>query len=314
MMLAYLQSGPLKLGAVMIASWLSLFTLFIVFSSFLRGPEFEHAVSVIPHGVMEQRVVPVTALKKYPLSPMNRQVLNSAAFPYIPFMFDMTGQAPRINSASLTGAHRNYRNQSFDMPVSSKDTVPWSTFGVSSTDAVLLNEMVYDSQRLSWQLPKLTVYAWSVKSETTSHREVIYLSLKYTLAPREDAFMALIRIEDDWSVQFTLPLDASAPNKSLPFLRMLSLFLWPLMFHNFLGSTGLSGVFLIWVCIMTAGYAGLTIMVTHYLIHKDQEGTRKREGAAQRWEAEGWADMGVVPGDQGARRSEDDGLLSKADA
>ncbi|KEP52037.1 putative transmembrane protein [Rhizoctonia solani 123E] len=313
MMLAYLQSGPLKLGAVMIASWLSLFTLFIVFSSFLRGPEFEHAVSVIPHGVMEQRVVPVTALKKYPLSPMNRQVLDSAAFPYIPFMFDMTGQAPRINGASLTGAHRNYRNQSFDMPVSSKDTVPWSTFGVSSTDAVLLNEMVYDSQRLSWQLPKLTVYAWSVKSETTSHREVIYLSLKYTLAP-QDAFMALIRTEDDWSVQFTHPLDASAPNKSLPFLRMLSLFLWPLMFHNFLGSTGLSGVFLIWVCIMTAGYAGLTIMVTHYLIHKDQEGTRKREGAAQRWEAEGWADMGVVPGDQGARRSEDDGLLSKADA
>ncbi|CAE6443769.1 unnamed protein product [Rhizoctonia solani] len=313
MMHAYLQSGPLKLGAVMIASWLSLFTLFIVFSSFLRGPEFEHAVSVIPYGVMEQRVVPVSTLKTYPLSPLNRQVLDSAAFPYMPFMFDMTGQAPRINGASPTGAHRNYRNQSFDISISSKDTVPWSTFGVSSTDAVLLNEMVYDSQRLTWQLPKLSVYAWSVKSKTTSSREMIYLSLKYTSVP-QDAFMVLVRTEDDWSVQFTHPLDASAPNRSLPFLRMLSLFLWPVMFHNFLGSTGLSGVFLIWVCILTAGYAGLTIMVTQYLIRRDQEGTRRREGAAQRWEAEGWADMGVVSRDQGTRRSEDDGLLSKVDA
>ncbi|CAE6437207.1 unnamed protein product [Rhizoctonia solani] len=311
-MLAYLQSGPLKLGAVMITSWLGLFTLFITFSTFLRGPEFQHSVSVVPHGAMEQRVVSVPALKTYPLSPVNRQVLDSAVYPYIPFMFDMTGSSPRINGASLVGASRNYRNQSFTVPVSSKDTTPWSTFGVSSADAVLLNEMVYDSHKSSWSLPKLTIYAWSVRSETNAHREVLYLSLKYTFVP-QDAFMILTRTEEDWSIQVTRPV-ASAPNKSLPFLRMLSLFLWPVMFHNFLGSTGLSGVFLIWVCMMTAGYAGLTIVVTHYLIRRDQEGARRREGAAQRWEAEGWADMGVVSRDQGTRRSEDDTLPSKVDA
>ncbi|CUA70887.1 hypothetical protein RSOLAG22IIIB_04375 [Rhizoctonia solani] len=313
MMLTYLQSGPLKLGVVVIASWLSLFTLFVAFSSFLRGPEFEHSVGVIPQGVIEQRVVSVSTLKQYPLSPINQQVLDSAVFPYIPLMFDTTGKGPRINGASPAGALWNYRNQSFAIPVSSKDTTPWSTFGVSSTDAVLLNEMVYDSQGLSWQLPKLTVYLWSVKSDTASHREVVYLSLKYTFVP-QDAFMVLIRTEDDWSVQFTRSAVASAPNKSLPFLRMLSILLWPLIFHNFLGSIGLSGVFLIWVCMMTAGYAGLTILVTQYLIRRDKEGTRKREGAAQRWEAEGWADMGIVPRDQGVRRPEGDELLSKVDA
>ncbi|KAH7341286.1 hypothetical protein B0J17DRAFT_625829 [Rhizoctonia solani] len=311
-MLAYLQSGPLKLGVVTITSWLGLFTLFITFSTFLRGPEFQHSVSVVPHGAMEQRVVSVPALKTYPLSPINRQVLDSTVYPYIPFMFDMTGNTPRINGASLAGASKNYRNQSFTIPVSSKDTTPWSTFGVSSADSVLLNEMVYDSHKSSWSLPKLTIYTWSVRSETNAHREVLYLSLKYTFVP-QDAFMILSRTEEDWSIQVTRPV-ASAPNKSLPFLRMLSLFLWPVMFHNFLGSTGLSGVFLIWVCMMTAGYAGLTIVVTHYLVHRDQEGTRRRQGAAQRWEAEGWADMGVVSGEQGTRRSEGDGLPSKVDA
>ncbi|CAE6475083.1 unnamed protein product [Rhizoctonia solani] len=311
-MLAYLQSGPLKLGVVMIVSWLSLFTLFITFSSFLRGPEFKHPVNVIPHGVVEQRVVSVSTLKTYPLSPINQQVLDSAVFPYIPFMFDTTGKGPRINSASLAGANMNYHNQSFGIPVSSKDTTPWSTFGISSVDAALLNEMVYDSHKPSWEFPKLTIYAWSVKSQTTSHREVVFLSLKYTFVP-QDAFAILVRTDNDWSIRFANPSHAVAPNKSLPFLRMLSLFLWPLMFHNFLGSTGLSGVFLIWVCITTAGYAGLTIVVTQYLIHKDKEGSRRREGAAQRWEAEGWADIGVVFRDQGTRRSENE-LPPKGDA
>ncbi|CAE6510904.1 unnamed protein product [Rhizoctonia solani] len=280
MMLAYLQSGPLKLSVVMIASWLGLFTLFITFSSFLRGPEFEHPVSVIPHSSMEQRVISVSTLKTYPLSLVNQQVLDSTVFPYIPFMFDTTG-SPRINGASPAGVHRSYRNQSLAIPVSSKGTTPWSTFGVSSTDAVLLNEMVYDSQILSWQLPKLTVYTWSAPSETTSHRRVIYLSLKYTFDP-QDAFMVLVHTDDDWSFQFTRPSVASAPNKSLPFLRMFSLFLWPLIFHNFLGPIGLSGIFLIWVCMMTVGYAGLTVIVTQYLIRREREGSQKREGAALR--------------------------------
>ncbi|CAE7226195.1 unnamed protein product [Rhizoctonia solani] len=312
-MIVYLQSGPLKLGAVIIASWLGLFTLFITFSTFLRGPEFKHTVSVIPHGVMEQRVVSISTLKTYPLNPINRQVLDTAAFPYIPFMFDTTGKGPRINNASPAGAYSSYRNQSFSIPVSSKDTTPWSTFGVSSTDAVLLNEMVYDSRSLSWQLPKLVVYAWSAKGETTADHEVIYLSLKHTTVT-QDAFMTLTRAGHDWSIRFTQPSAASAPNKSLPFLRMFSLFLWPLMFHKFLGPTGLSGIFLIWVCILTAGYAGLTVMVTQYLIRKDKEGTRRREGAAQRWEAEGWADMGVVSRERSTRCPEGDELLSKVDA
>ncbi|KAJ1308041.1 hypothetical protein OPQ81_002108 [Rhizoctonia solani] len=295
-MFAYLQSGPLRLGVVMIVSWLSLFTLFIVFSSFLRGPEFQHAASVIPHGAVEQRVISVSALKTYPLNPINRQVLDAVAFPYVPFMFDMTGKVPRINSASPVGANMNYRNQSFGIPVSSKDTTPWSTFGVPSTDAVLLNEMIYDSHKSSWMFPKLIIYAWSAKSETTSHREVVYLSLKYTLVP-QDAFAVLTRADHAWSVQFVNPSHIGVPNKSLPFLRMLSLFLWPLMFHNFLGSTGLCGIFLIWVCIITSG-----------------EGIRRREGAAQRWEAEGWADMGVAPRGQGTHRLEDDELPAKVDA
>lgn len=35
-----------------------LFTVFVTFSAFLRTPEFEHPVSIIPNGVVEQRVVP----------------------------------------------------------------------------------------------------------------------------------------------------------------------------------------------------------------------------------------------------------------
>jgi hypothetical protein len=225
-------------------------------------------------------------------------------------MLDTTGDAPRINGASPVGAPTNYNNQSFSVPVASKDATPWSTFGVSSTDSVLLNEMVYDSQRQTWQLPKLVIHAWSVKSKTNSHHEEVYISLKYTFVP-QDAFMILVRTGNDWAIQFARPSDASAPNKSLPFLRMLSVFLWPIMFHNFLGSAGLSGVFLIWVCMLTAGYACMTILVTQYIVRRDNEGTRRREGAAQRWEAEGWADMGLVPGDQGMRPAECNELPAK---
>ncbi|CAE6335025.1 unnamed protein product [Rhizoctonia solani] len=309
-MLVYLQSGPLRLAVVLIVSWLSLFTLFIAFSSFLRGPEFQHSVAIIPHGIVEQRVVLVSALKEYPLSPVNEVVLDSTVFPYIPFMLDTTSDVPRINGASLVGAPINYNNQSFGVRIASKDTIPWSTFGIPSTDAVLLNEMVFDSHRPTWEFPKLTIWAWSVKSKTDSQHEKVYLSLKRSFVP-QDAFMILVRTNNDWAVQFARPLDASAPNKSLPFLRMLSVFLWPAMFHNFLGLAGLSGVFLIWVCILTAGYAGMTILVTQYIVRRDNEGSRRREGAAQRWEAEGWADMGLVLGDQGTRPAEYDELMSK---
>ncbi|GAB1525157.1 hypothetical protein RhiTH_008314 [Rhizoctonia solani] len=324
-MLTYLQSGPLRLAVVLTVSWLSkafvdtppescetnsgpvlgLFTLFITFSSFMRGPEFQHSVSTIPHGVVEQRVLSVSALKKYPISPVNQVILDSAVFPYIPFMLDTTGDAPRINGASPTDGIR----------VASKDTLPWSTFGVSPTDAVLLNEMVFDSERQSWQFPKLAIYAWSVKGKTNAHHEKIYLALNYAPIPKpQDAFMILVRTDKDWVIEFVRPLDASAPNKSLPFLRMLSVFLWPIMFHNFLGAAGLSGVFLIWICILTAGYAGMTILVTQYIVRRDHEGARRREGAAQRWEAEGWADMGLVPGEQGTRPAECNELPSKSGA
>ncbi|KAF8751770.1 hypothetical protein RHS01_08542 [Rhizoctonia solani] len=256
-MLTYLQSGPLRLAVVLTVSWLS--------KAFVdpppescetnSGPVLGLFTLTIPHGVVEQRVLSVSALKKYPISPVNQVILDSAVFPYIPFVLDTTGDAPRINGASPTEGIR----------VASKDTLPWSTFGVSSTDAVLLNEMVFDSERQSWQFPKLAIYAWSP----------------------QDAFMILVRTDKDWVIEFVRPLDASAPNKSLPFLRMLSVFLWPIMFHNFLGAAGLSG---------------------------DHEGARRREGAAQRWEAEGWADMGLVPGEQGTRPAECNELPSKSGA
>jgi hypothetical protein len=241
-------------------------------------------------------------------------MLSSLSAPYIPFTFDTTplkGMGPIINRETPARTYSYHLNGSFSIPISSKHNTPWSTFGVQPTDAALLNEMVYDAGKGTWMMPRLVIYAWLIKSETTPEHEVIQLSLKQTYTPG-DEFASLVRTNDAWSIHFMHNSHASAPSRALPFLRASALFLWPVLFHNFLGVGGLTGVILLWICAITTGYATITILVTHWLINQNTGEITMRQGAALRWEEEGWEDMGVVVADQDVHS--EDGETAKLDA
>lgn len=217
--------------------------------------------------------------------------------PYLTLTFDTatTGRnAPRLNREWVYGIGRN---SSVSIPIASRAAVPWSTFGVRATDAVLLNGMAHnDDSRGSWNLPKLLIYTWSIPQTNT-----IQLSLKAPFHPG-DEFASLVRTDKTWSVHLARASKAGAPSRALPFQRTLAIFLWPVLFMQFLNTGGLAGVCLFWVCTMTTGYATLTILLTHWLVRKST-GEVRGQGAARRWEEEGWAIMGVS---SGVSREEED--------
>lgn len=151
--------------------------------------------------------------------------------------------------------------------------------------------MVYDAHKPTWNFPSLIIYAWP-SDQSTPESQVIRLSLKHYYTPG-DEFALLVRTNDTWSIKLMPNLHPSAPSRALPYLRTLGIFLWPVLFHNFLGAAGLAGVSLLWVCILTTGYASITVAVTQVLISQNIGEIRLRQGAAQRWEREGWVDMGL---------------------
>ncbi|KAF8602852.1 hypothetical protein BDV93DRAFT_523707 [Ceratobasidium sp. AG-I] len=87
------------------------------------------------------------------------------------------------------------------------------------------------------------------------------------------------------------------------------------MFNKYLGEGGMAGVVLLWVCLMTAGYACVTVVVAQWVVRSGggREGgeVRRGQGAALRWEEEGWAIMNAACDEPGVRRTEhvDDQLL-----
>lgn len=221
------------------------------------------------------------------------------SFPYLTMTFD------------TTPSHYSHRaspraSTILDISAVSRHISPWSTFGVRAADAALLNDMVHGHP---WGRPSLKVHSWT--AEKAADHETIHLSLKAPFHPG-DEFASLVRTNDTWSVHLASTLHASAPSRALPFQRTIAVFLWPVLFQNFLRDVGMAGVFLLWVCMMTTGYATLTIMITHWMVRKNGGEVRRRQGAALRWEEEGWAHMGVHFQDLSARRVED-GQPSKVD-
>ncbi|KAG9104826.1 hypothetical protein FRC06_008056 [Ceratobasidium sp. 370] len=311
MMLAYLHSGPLKLGLVAVFAWLGLFTLFISSGFFLRGHQFEHPAGIIPNGALEKRTFLVAALKTFPLSPANQQTLYSLdPSSYIDFSFDTTNPAagPTINRLAPSRAYSYHLNATIArLPISVHPVAPWSTFGLRPADAVELNSLIYSSNR--WK-DYISVYAWP--SQKTREQQVIRLSFSDKYAPGGE-FATVTRTRtsdssDSWLVTFAPGSHPGASTRALPVQRTLALFLWPVLFHSYLSEGGMAGVVLLWVCLMTAGYACITVMVAQWVVRTGKEGREERrgQGAALRWEEEGWAIMNAVGEEASVRRSEDE--------
>ncbi|QRV89884.1 hypothetical protein RhiJN_17902 [Ceratobasidium sp. AG-Ba] len=308
LVLKYLNSGPLKLVIVAVCAWLGLFTLFISSGFFLRGHDFQHPVGIIPSGVVEKRVFSVAALKSFSLSTENKRTLYSLdPSSHLDISIDTTSPGgPKINR----GAPPSYsRNSTISrLLVSAHPTSPWDTFGLNPADAVELNNLVYSANR--WQ-NYLTIYVWP--GEKTPERQVIRLSLSDKFAHGNE-FATIIRTRnphssDSWLV--ILDGHPSASTRALPVQRTLAWFLWPVLFHH---SVSMAGVFLLWVCVMTSGYACITMLVAQWAIRStgpESREERRGRGAALRWEEEGWAIMNAVGESTATHRSEEDDPLLK---
>jgi hypothetical protein len=260
----------------------------------------------------------VATLKSFPLSSPNQQTfLSLDPSSYIALSFDTTNPRAGASVGRLTPS-RAYSYHLSDklayLPISARTPTPWDAFGLRPADAVLLNDLVYHSDR--WR-NHITIYAWP--AEKTQDQQVIRLSLMDKYTPG-DEFATVTRTQtanspDSWSIAFVQGSNPSAPSRAFPVQRTLALFLWPVLFHNFLGEGGMAGVVLLWVCLMTAGYACITVMVAQWLVRSGREGGEERrgQGAALRWEEEGWAHMNAAGEELGVRRVEDgsDALLLK---
>ncbi|KAG9121601.1 hypothetical protein FRC07_002388 [Ceratobasidium sp. 392] len=307
MLLGYLQSGPLKLVLVAMFAWLGLFTLFISSGVFLHGHQFKHPVDVIPNGVLEKRLFSVAALKSFPLSPANRQTFSSLdPSSYIDLTFDTTNPAagPTINRLAPSRAYTYHLNATIArLSISAHPVAPWDTFGLRSADAAELNSLVYGPNK--WK-DYITVYAWPVG------KDHIRLSLCDTYLPGLE-FATVVRdrrpnLPDSWFVYFPARAHPEASTRAFPIQRTLALFLWPVLFRSYLSEGGMAGVFLLWVCLITTGYACITVLVAQWAVRTGREGTEERrgQGAALRWEEEGWANMNAVGEEPAVRRSADE--------
>jgi hypothetical protein len=264
------------------------------------------------------KVCRVAMLKSLPLSSPNKQTLLSLdPSSYITLSFDTTNPRAGATVGRLTPP-RAYSYHLSDtlahLPISAHTPAPWDTFGLCLADAVLLNNLVYRSDR--WR-NYITIYAWP--AERTRVKQVIRLSLMDKYTPG-DEFATVTRTQtpnspDSWSIAFVHSSNPSAPSRAFPVQRTLALFLWPVLFHDFLGEGGMAGVVLLWVCLMTTGYACITVIVAQWLVRSGREGGEERrgQGAALRWEEEGWAHMNVAGEGPSVRRMEDgnDALLLK---
>ncbi|KAG8711793.1 hypothetical protein FRC08_015419 [Ceratobasidium sp. 394] len=229
---------------------------------------------------------------------------------YIDFTFDTTNPAagPTINRLAPSRAYSYHLNATIArLSISAHPVAPWGTFGLPPADAVELNSLVYSASR--WK-DYISVYAWP--SQKTQERQVIRLSFSDKYAPGGE-FATVTRtrtsgLPDSWLVAFAPSSHPGASTRALPVQRTLALFLWPALFHSYLSEGGIAGVVLLWVCLMTAGYACITVMVAQWTVRTGREGGEERrgQGAALRWEEEGWAIMNAV-GEASARRSEDEG-------
>ncbi|KAG8747331.1 hypothetical protein FRC10_001510 [Ceratobasidium sp. 414] len=309
-MFAYLHNGPLKLALVAVFAWLGLFTLFISSGFFLRGHQFGHPASIIPNGVLEKRIFSIAALKTFPLSPANQQIFYSLdPSSYIDFSVDTTNPAagPTINRLAPSRAYSYHLNATIArLPISAHPTAPWSTFGLRPADAVELNSLIYSANR--WK-DYISIYAWS--GHKSREQQVIRLSFSDKYVPGGE-FATVTRTRtsgspDSWFVAFAPSSHPGASTRAFPVQRTLALFLWPVLFHSFLSEGGMAGVILLWVCLMTAGYACITVMVAQWTVRTGGEGGEERrgQGAALRWEEEGWAIMNAVGEEASVCRSED---------
>lgn len=254
----------------------------------------------------------VSALLRSPTSPDNRRVLSSfGSSSHITLIFDTTLQkGPTVNRFGAPRSYFRLLTNTFTIPVSARKAEPWSAFGLPTADAVMLNDLVYSSWK-TWDLPSLKIYAWpGIK---TDEREIIHLSLSHQYHPGE-GFADIMRTfrkdgSSTWEILLSPTTKATAPSRSFPVKQTLALFLWPAMFTKYLGEGGMAGVVLLWVCFMTAGYACITVMVAQWVVRSGcgREGgeVRRGQGAALRWEEEGWAIMNAASGEPAVRRAED---------
>ncbi|KAG8705648.1 hypothetical protein FRC09_002831 [Ceratobasidium sp. 395] len=317
MLLGYLQSGPLKLVLVAVFAWLGLFTLFISSGFFLRGHQFEHPVNIIPNGAHEKRTFSVATLQSFPLSAANRQTLLSLdPSSYIDFTFDTTNPAggPTINRLAPSRAYSYHTNATIArLSISAHPVAPWDTFGLTPADAAELNSLVYNPNK--WK-DTISVYAWP--GQKPQEHNIIRLSFSDKYTPG-DEFATVVRNRapgspDFWLVALAPRSRPGATTRAVPVRRTLALFLWPVLFHSFLSEGGMAGVVLFWVCLITTGYASITVLVAQWAVRMGKEGGEERrgQGAALRWEEEGWANMNAVGEDPAVRLSEDeDDILLK---